>query len=226
MEIKSLLIKNSSLFKFPLEIDTQNISISILNLNSIDVLDKNLNSKNLEEFNTYIKSQNSDLLVGGYLEKRSIYDSSDVFNDETQRRSIHVGVDLWIDSNANVVCPYLGEIHSFNYNSENGDYGGTIILKHLLEGIEFYTLYGHLSRNSLENLYVGKKIKTGEIFAKLGSPDENGNWPIHLHFQLITDMLNYRGDFPGVVKELELDYWKDICLDPNLILNLKLLKDK
>ena len=36
------------------------------------------------------------------------------------------------------------------------------------------------------------------VIARIGTTAENGGWPPHLHFQLITDLLDRHGDFPGV----------------------------
>ena len=68
------------------------------------------------------------------------------------------------------------------------------------------------------------KISKDEIFAQLGNKDENGFWAPHLHFQLMTTMLNKEGDFPGVAALEELDYYKSICIDPNYILQIEKLK--
>ncbi len=84
--------------------------------------------------------------------------------------------------------------------------------------LEFYTLYGHLSEDSLNGLKEGQPVKKGnhnkhhiqenrtlshfcyccflslgEILCKIGNYPGNGNWPPHLHFQLIVDMLDRKG---------------------------------
>ncbi len=84
--------------------------------------------------------------------------------------------------------------------------------------IVFYTLYGHLSRRSLEGLAVGQKVEAGEAFCQIGVMPENGNWPPHLHFQVILDLLGWSGDFPGVVFPRWREVWKSICPDPWLLL--------
>jgi len=64
----------------------------------------------------------------------------------------------------------------------------------------------------------------GQHIAYIGKPTENGNWPSHLHFQLMLDMLGNTTDFPGVAFPGELPVWKSICPDPNLFLNEEQLK--
>ncbi|WP_238593699.1 hypothetical protein, partial [Endozoicomonas atrinae] len=52
----------------------------------------------------------------------------------------------------------------------------------------------------------------------------NGHWPPHLHFQVISDLLDQKGDFIGVAPKSERDYYLSICPDPNLILGIPSLK--
>jgi peptidoglycan LD-endopeptidase LytH len=47
----------------------------------------------------------------------------------------------------------------------------------------------------------------------------NGDWPPHLHFQLITDMMGNTGDFPGVCLPEEKQAYKVLCPDPIGILS-------
>ena len=85
---------------------------------------------------------------------------------------------------------------------------------HRLNDYVFHTLYGHLSEASLDGLAIGKVIARGDKIAEIGPRQFNGNWPPHLRFQLIEDMQEYQGDYPGVVREAELDYFKENCPDP------------
>ena len=99
-----------------------------------------------------------------------------------------------------------------------GDYGATIILKHVLEGVTFHSLYGHLSVADLEGLNVDAPVAAGQIIAHFGPLNENGHWPPHLHFQLIMDMEGKMGDYPGVCRYSERARYLANCPDPNLIL--------
>ncbi|MCK4855429.1 MAG: aminotransferase class III-fold pyridoxal phosphate-dependent enzyme, partial [Bacteroidales bacterium] len=97
------------------------------------------------------------------------------------------------------------------------EYGGLIIIKHLVDDLEFFTLYGHLSIASIEAKEIGQKIEKGDCIGYLGNYPENGNWATHLHFQIMLAKLHYVDDFPGVAYPQELNVWKSICPDPNLI---------
>jgi len=157
--------------------------------------------------------------IGRYNEDRIIYQRSGLFGTE---RSIHLGVDIFAAAGTPIFAPLAGRVHSFQNNDNFGDYGPTIILEHNVDGEIFYTLYGHLSIDSIRNLRVGQSFNAGETLGYMGDDSENGNWPPHLHFQIITDMQGMRGDFPGVCSYADRDRMLSICPDPNLILRIVL----
>jgi murein DD-endopeptidase MepM/ murein hydrolase activator NlpD len=98
-----------------------------------------------------------------------------------------------------------------------------MILAHELAGQPFYTLYGHLSRSFLAGLTPGQSLVAGEAFAQVGPYPENGDWPPHLHFQLMTDLQGRCGDFSGVCSRQQQQAYALICPDPNLILKSRVL---
>jgi peptidoglycan LD-endopeptidase LytH len=190
---------------------------------------KKLNAEILQDTNVFIKYINSTLEVagakygiGGYKEHRTIYSRSNVFSspDGGEARRLHLGNDIWGKPYTKVMAPLDGIVHSFAFNNAFGDYGSTIILTHNLEGQTFHTLYGHLSLNSIKNIEEGDRIKKGDVFAEFGIPFENGQWPPHLHFQLIIDMQGKKGDYPGVCKYSERASYLLNCPDPDLILKM------
>jgi murein DD-endopeptidase MepM/ murein hydrolase activator NlpD len=189
-------------------------------LYSLDLDDTNAFTEYV--FNT-LKKEKKGVGVGGYGEDRLIYKRSKHFDGEGEPRSIHLGMDIWINENTPVFAPLPGIIHSFKNNSTFGDYGPTIIIEHLIEKVTFYTLYGHLSLDSITGLEKGKLVRRGDEIARVGNQLVNGNWPPHLHFQIITDMLGNEGDFPGVAPPSAKEYFMDLCIDPNLILKIKVL---
>lgn len=184
-------------------------------LNSADLSDTSLFTDILFG---YMRDEGTRVAVGKYDEDRIIYQRSGLFGDEEDARSIHLGIDIWAAPGVVVQCPYEGRIHSFQDNANFGDYGPTIILEHTLDGQTFYTLYGHLSRESLIGKEVGQRVATGEVFAALGEQEVNGNWPPHVHFQIMTDIGEHAGDFPGVARPSEREQMLAVCVDPNLML--------
>ncbi len=154
---------------------------------------------------------------GGYMENREVYKRSPLFaGSQKKARSIHLGIDVWTESGKEVYLPLDGMVHSFQNNKQFGDYGPTIIMQHELEGIVFYTLYGHLDMDSLNGLEEGKPFKAGELLCRVGSFPVNGDWPPHLHFQITGDLMGNKGDFPGVCLEEEKEYYRKICPDPGI----------
>lgn len=171
--------------------------------------------------NSLIEQNNADFAWGGYLEKRSIYKRSTVFNDDSvPERNIHLGIDLWCKAETSVFAALDGVIHSFQNNEAWGDYGPTIILEHRIEGSTFYSLYGHLAAESLDGITTGQKVQKGEQIAILGDAAVNGDYPPHLHFQLIRDLQGKKGDYPGVCAKSEVEYYQKNCPNPNLLLGL------
>lgn len=172
--------------------------------------------------NSELKKANARYGIGGYNELRTVYERSGVFNagTETEARRLHLGIDIWGKPHTHVRAPMDGIVHSFAFNKGYGDYGTTIILVHRLNDISFYTLYGHLSLNSIKNLQEGRLIKKGDVFAGFGIPRENGEWPPHLHFQIIADLEGWKGDYPGVCAQSQAEKYLANCPDPDLVLQL------
>lgn len=173
--------------------------------------------------NTKLQTANAKLGIGGYDEHRTVYSRSKVFdsaNAGEEPRRLHLGIDIWGNVYTPVFAPIDGTVHSFAFNDQFGDYGGTIILHHEINGFSFHSLYGHLSLKGLEGLTEGMKIKAGEQIAHFGEPHENGHWPPHLHFQLIIDMEGNKGDYPGVCKYSEREKYLSNCPDPDLLLGM------
>lgn len=169
----------------------------------------------------FLKQKNKKVAFGGYNEKRELYKRSTLFSDAgLDPRNIHLGIDIWIAAGTAVLAVLDGKIHSFRNNDNFGDYGPTIILEHNLEEEKFFTLYGHLSKTSLDGLYEGKKFQKGELVAVLGTPEENGNYAPHLHFQIIKEMGIKKGDYPGVCSEKERESLLNNSPDPKLLLKL------
>ncbi len=142
--------------------------------------------------------ENVPFFYGGYRELRSVYNRFKHFNDRSEPRNFHLGLDVWAPAGTPLYVPWGGMVHSFKFNEQKGDYGATIILQHQISGLNFYTLYGHLSLKSFIGLEAGVFLTRGVEFASIGAPEENGQWIPHLHFQVILDIQHYVGDYPGV----------------------------
>jgi murein DD-endopeptidase MepM/ murein hydrolase activator NlpD len=211
----SLLFENLAYPKdfFAIDLSVDNTSLTM------DILTDPLKMENW--INQIILFQNKKVAYGGYLEKRKLYAHNAIFSKQinaNNERNIHLGVDFWVTEHTPIFAPCDGVIHSYNNNSASGDYGPTIVLYHQINGHRFFTLYGHLSLSSLENINVGDKIMQGEKIGILGESAVNGGYAPHLHFQIIKDIQNYRGDYPGVCSEVTLQEFESICPNPALFL--------
>ncbi len=197
------------------------LDLSITN----DVLAKEeiADSSHFEKYiENYLAKNNAKVAFGGYNEIRNLYKRSTVFNDpKTEEHNIHIGLDLWIKAGTPVLAALDGFIHSFNYNTGVGDYGPTIIIEHKIEKQRFYTLYGHLSLESISNIKIGDIVEKGTQIGTLGDALVNGDYAPHLHFQIIEEISNTFGDYPGVCSKSDLDYYLKNCPDPNLLLKIK-----
>ena len=175
-----------------------------------------------------LQKQNPDqVIAGGYLEPRSIYTSSEydkIGNSGPESRSIHLGIDFWLPHQTPVHALFDSEVIMAVNDAGDKEYGGLVVLKHRIEAIEFYTLYGHLTVSSATNHKVGDIIQKGELIASLGNYPENGNWVPHLHFQVMLSIFDFTIDFPGVTYISQLEVWQGICPDPNLLFKSKALQ--
>jgi len=212
-------------YELPPESRTTNVVVFDLSVGSLEFSDTAELADN-DAFTACVfrrmKTAGAKVGVGRYNEARLLY-TSDVFATEGgENRTIHIGIDLFMQAGSPVFAPLDGVVHSFANNAAPLDYGPTIILEHEVEQgrLKFFTLYGHLSEESLKGLYPGKPVKRGDRIASIGAPPTNGGWPPHLHFQIICDMLGMQGDFPGVALPGQRDVWLSICPDPNLILGI------
>jgi len=171
---------------------------------------------NLDAFDRALERWRGDApaLYGGYGEDRGIYAASSLFDAKGEPRTVHLGIDVWTDAGTPVSTPFDAEVHSFAINDNFGDYGGTVILAH--DG--FFTLWGHLAHREVLEMAEGTALAAGTAFARLGTRDENGGWPPHLHLQRIEDLLGHHGDFPGVAQRSERERWLALCPDPSSLL--------
>lgn len=220
--MKELLSKQTSARILPFDLNDPDVFAFDLTSRNQDLASIDLSST--EDFTRYIFSEmekrNTPVALGRYDEDRVIYERSEIFGGD---RSIHLGIDLWARAGTPVFAPLGATVHSTRNNSSFGDYGGTIVLQHEIEGKRFFTLYGHLAPRSVMELEIGMRIARAQKIAVLGEEHENVGYPPHLHFQIITDMIGKEGDFPGVASRAQRKRFLEICPDPNLLLKIDCL---
>ncbi|RGP38115.1 peptidoglycan DD-metalloendopeptidase family protein [Pseudotabrizicola alkalilacus] len=173
-------------------------------------------------FDAWFAAQDVPYGIGIYGEDRSVYRTAQ-FADaiSPERRTRHLGIDVFAPAGTPLYAPLQGRVLHLTYNADPLDYGHTLILEHRAEAMPFYTLYGHLASTLPALLHPGAEVTAGQHIADLGDWHENGGWAPHVHFQIMTDMLDQTGgNFYGVGHSSLWDVWQSICPDPNLILRL------
>jgi murein DD-endopeptidase MepM/ murein hydrolase activator NlpD len=229
LSLSDLLLKHQAEFGPVLPVDLNGSNVARLDFSAVNPTVATADLRDTAAFEQLVAqllaTQNASIGVGGYLENRVIYRRSAHFGPGAveEARSLHLGVDVWLPAGTPVLAPFPATVHSLADNDNFGDYGPTVILQHELEGTVFYSLYGHLSRREWRNLRTGQHLEKGEAFATVGPYPENGDWPAHLHFQLIADMMGCEGDFPGVARPSEQAKWAALCPNPNVVLQSRLL---
>jgi 4-aminobutyrate aminotransferase-like enzyme/Ser/Thr protein kinase RdoA (MazF antagonist) len=171
-----------------------------------------------------MKESGFSIGVGRYNEPRLLY-TSPLFGAEPspleERRTIHLGMDLFAAPGVSIHAPLDGTVHGFANNTAPLDYGPLVILKHDAgDAGTFFTVFGHLDTETLSRLKIGQRIARGEKFARVGETTEDGGWPPHLHFQIILDLLDLDTDFPGVAPASQRCVWTSLSPDPNILLGI------
>ena len=210
----------------PLDLNGRQVLVLDLSIHNPDL--PGLDLRDTVGFDRYVfgrmRTAGAEVAVGGYLEDRALYRRSDHFGTAGQEaRSVHLGVDLWAEAGLPVLAPLPGRVHSLADNQGFGNYGPTVLLVHQTPHGPLHTLYGHLSTASLAGLQQGQAVEAGEIIGWLGPFPENGDWPPHLHFQLVLDLQTFWGDYPGVGRPSESHFYRRNCPDPNLLLRSRWL---
>jgi 4-aminobutyrate aminotransferase-like enzyme/Ser/Thr protein kinase RdoA (MazF antagonist) len=216
-------------FSSPLSVDLRNDSVAVLDLSVSSPLISGDPAQNEEShltprINDAIREAGVQVALGRYDEARYFYTSPAFGSGDrptSEFRTVHLGLDLFAPEGTPVHAVLGGTIHAFADNKNPQDYGPIVMLEHPSpDHPTFYTLYGHLSRDSLKGLNEGEIIQNGERLGAIGSAKENGGWTPHLHLQIVIDPLDLGTDFPGVARPSQRDVWKSLCPDPNLLLGI------
>jgi hypothetical protein len=130
-----------------------------------------------------IKQAGKNWGYSGYLENRYRQLKTRKMNEE--KRFFHLGVDLHTPLHTKLYAPLPGKIVLREYEEGVGNYGGMVVIKHDINNAVFYSLYGHLSKKSLQK--SDPLVKAGDEIGEIGDIDENGSWSYHTHLQTLTE---------------------------------------
>ncbi|MGD8342993.1 MAG: aminotransferase class III-fold pyridoxal phosphate-dependent enzyme [Desulfobacterales bacterium] len=212
-----------------LDIDLRTAPLKILDLSVASSLVNGDPRQNEEPHMTKrlreeMRAAGVSVAIGRYTEARLIYTAPFFGTGDSptaEHRTVHIGMDVFAQAGTAVYAPLAGKVFAFANNKGSQDYGPVVILEHTTDSGElFYTLYGHLSSDSLQSIEARKPIAAGQQIGWIGSADDNGNWTPHVHFQIITDLLDLDCYFPGVVRASEQNLWKLFSPDPNLVIGI------
>ena len=180
-------------------------------------LDYNLN--NFQEFNEDIfnelKHSGKKWGIGKYLEERIniLRGSINIINE---KRIYHLGLDIIVPYNSIVFCPLDGYVYKLGKETQKGNYGGYLILKHKIKNQIFYSLYGHLKTPHMVSL--GDKVYSGQKLARIGKESDSGGWFCHLHLQVITEKAMNEGYSEwGYISEKLLHNVEEYFPNPNFL---------
>ena len=125
---------------------------------------------------------------------------------------MHEGLDirsLQHDRSGEPTDPVLatadGTVMYFSTKAGLSNYGKYIVLRHVVEGVEIYSLYAHLSEIA-PGLAVGKAVRAGDVIATMGrtsnTSERIGKERAHVHFELnvlVNDNFSawFRKNLPG-----------------------------
>ncbi|HWQ15370.1 MAG TPA: aminotransferase class III-fold pyridoxal phosphate-dependent enzyme [Roseiflexaceae bacterium] len=263
--VAAWLRANAGSFAPVLDVDLRTAQVAPLDLSVGSTLlgadPRNLEREPLEAaIFGHIRAAGAAIGAGGYGEARAIY-TAPAFgaggHPTDERRTVHLGLDLWLQPGAPVYAPLAGTVRLLASNPARLDYGHLVVLEHQIatagtqrtegketarghssdraasapspsessepavaEQLTFYTLYGHLDGWALEHLALGQPVVPGQRIGSVGPPALNGDWPPHLHVQIILDLLDLEQDYPGVARASQRDVWLALSPDPNLILSI------
>ena len=223
IETTMTYLKSSSFVSSPIIKSDQNMIILDLSVGA-DLCGEPITGLSAQQFNSLIErsihAANTEFAYGRWGESRDIY-SNDLFNSVTEnrheKRSIHLGIDIFCQHTTKIFSPLDGTVYIKTNNKAELDYGPMLIIEHSNHnGGVFYTLYGHLSSQGIAGIKEGQNVSAGQLIAEVGAPPENGNWPPHLHFQLIMHLLDLGSDFPGVAFPSERNIWLNLSPCPSM----------
>jgi murein DD-endopeptidase MepM/ murein hydrolase activator NlpD len=112
----------------------------------------------------------------------------------TDGRQMHEGLDircLQRDKHGEPADPVLatadGIVVYFNTRPSLSNYGNYLVIRHIVEGVEIYSLYAHL-REIRPGLKIGQPVKAGEVIATMGRTSNTTETitreRAHVHFEL------------------------------------------
>ena len=216
MNLKSVLKKNDI---YPLFGELLKGDPYVFDFSSKNPKTLNYNLNNFQEFNEDIfnelKNSGKKWGIGKYLEEREniLRGSINIINE---KRIYHLGLDIIVTYNSVVFCPLDGYVYKLGKETQKGNYGGYLVLKHQVNNQAFYSLYGHLK--TPHKVQIGQELVAGQELGKIGKESDSGGWFCHLHLQIITQKAMNEGYSEwGYISKKLLPKVRKYFPDPNFL---------
>ena len=145
------------------------------------------NPSNFQQFQDLVFSEmtsaNCTWGIGKYLEERKtiLRDYPNIIQEE---RFYHLGLDIVVPYDTPMFSPLDATVYKVGKETQIGNYGGYIMLQHKVNGVTFYSFYGHLK--TPHTVQVGQHLTAGEEFTRIGKESDSGGWFCHTHLQILT----------------------------------------
>lgn len=171
----------------------------------------------LKRVSTLMQQQDAEVAVGRHNEVRAIYKEDNFCyqgNDEVIWRTVNMGIEFFTSSALPVSSVYSGKV--FLKVTDTIEHGNVIVLHHEInETLSFYTIYGGLSKSSIESIKLGAEVVTGEQIGVVKAVEGTTLYNFHLMVVL---------DWPGAIESVlkvvpyhQRELYKSICPDPWLL---------
>ena len=124
----------------------------------------------------------------------------------TNEQKHHSGIDLVAKEGTYIVASAGGKVYKTGY--EDNGLGNYVKLEHDVDGITYYTAYGHMLDNSIV-VHEGEVVEKGQVLGVIGSSGKATG--IHVHFMLMSPNCTYTtGDLkdPTSIINNDLEYRK------------------
>lgn len=102
----------------------------------------------------------------------------------------HSGMDLSAPAGTEIIAVGNGIVYETGY-SESG-LGNYVYIKHDINGIIYYTVYGHMLDNSIK-VIKDQEVKEGDVLGTIGSTGRSTG--IHLHFTITSPILSFNKQY-------------------------------
>lgn len=99
----------------------------------------------------------------------------------SHEQSLHSGIDLSAPAGTDIVASASGKVHRISLNKDS--LGNYVELEHVVDGVTYYTGYGHMSNDSIV-VQEGQEVKAKQKLGVIGMTGRATG--IHVHFSLMS----------------------------------------